>query len=241
MSSVSLGSVLVDIILMIVTAATQSWVHANTTYWGLFTTCAGGFCAPTISVLAMMRDPGAAVSQARACQGFLVLAIIADFAIIPLVICRLVSHADSPTIKALTDKIPRSVDIALAAVVAGCLTIVWTVGLALRFHICAAGSPDDSCEVHYGFALVFLTWASSIYVLQHTWSEANAAAQQSANAVQAIGAPLPNADGGAGAYANQMPAPMPPPNHVVAVMAPIPAPGVAVGGQAPVDGALFLR
>jgi hypothetical protein len=183
----SLSSVLIDIILLIVVAASAGWVKSGLLQVGLFKSCFDEACGSTLTVLPSISDASTTVSACKASQAFVVLAILLDSLFVAIVLLRIVATSkDYVRIVALMAKIPDATEPVLCALIAVSVTIVWAAGLSLRFGICDAVANDQSCEVHYSFFLAVIVWFSSLSVLYSSYQEYCVKLQQLRNAATAV-------------------------------------------------------
>jgi hypothetical protein len=194
MYNFSLGSVFVDIILLIVVAGTTGWVSAGTLQVGLFKYCFEQQCGPTLTLLQLASD--GTVSACKASQAFVVLAILLDSLLIVTFVLRIIatSAIEYPRIAALMAQIPAETETVLAALIAVSVTIVWAAGLSLRFGICDLAGEDQPCEVNFSFVMTMIVWSSSLSVLYDMYWDYSREQQKlrdAANAVQNLAVPAP--------------------------------------------------
>jgi hypothetical protein len=183
----SLSSVLIDIILLIVVAATAGWVKSDLLQVGLFKYCFDELCGTTLTLLPSISDASATVSACKASQAFVVLAILLDSLFVAVVVLRVVATSkDYARIAALMAKIPDATEPVLAALIAVSVTVVWAAGLKLRFGICDAVADEQSCEVHYSFIIAMIVWFSALTVLYGSYQEYCAKQQILRNAATAV-------------------------------------------------------
>jgi hypothetical protein len=181
----SLSSVLIDIILLIVVAATAGWVKAGLLQVGLFKYCIDELCGTTLTLL--LSTSNATVSACKASQAFVVLAILLDSLFVAIVVLRIVATSkDYEGIAALMAKLPDATEPVLAALIAVSVTIVWAAGLSLRFDICDLVGEEQSCEVHYSFIITMIVWFSALTVLYGAYQEYCAKQQILRNAATAV-------------------------------------------------------
>jgi hypothetical protein len=185
MYNFSLGSVFVDIILLIVVAGTTGWVSAGTLQVGLFKYCFDKQCGPTLTLLQFAYD--GSVSACKASQAFVVLAILLDSLLIVTFVLRIVaSSKDYEGIAAFMSQIPAETETVLAALIAVSVTIVWTAGLSLRFAICDLVGETQSCEVHFAFIMTMIVWFSSLSVLYDMYRDYSREQQKLRDAANAV-------------------------------------------------------
>ncbi|CUG67967.1 membrane-associated protein, putative [Bodo saltans] len=184
-----ISSLFVDIILLIVAAGTRAWVVGDGFGVGLLTYCYGGLCAPTLSLMSLSSNPTSAISQCKAAQGFIVLAILNGVALLTVFILRIVGEVPGK-VKDFMDSVPLDLEVVLAFAQVAFTTIVWPVSVSLRFIICGDGSDSDArltCEVHYSFVLMMIVWGSSVAIAYRTWDSVTTIRRkllEQANAVQ---------------------------------------------------------